>query len=249
VSQRLVQQLQQEAVPVRRVCELLDISRSGYYEACQRQTRERTACIVSVHLKAAFAASDGSYGSRRIVTELAGKGITIGRHRVRRLMRKHGLKACWKPKFVHTTDSKHGLPVAGDVLSRQFEPVAPNRVGIGYNLYPPRTGWLYLAAALDLFSRKIVGWVMAPTMPAALVCTALQMAIAQRQPPAGLIVHSDCGSQYASAEYQALLQRFGLVCSMSRKGNCWDNAVMERFFLNLKMERVWRRDYANQGDA
>lgn len=128
--------------------------------------------------------------------------------------------------------------------------------GLGVQLPRPtqpyirtRTGWMYLAAVLDLYSRKIVGWAMAPTMPASLVCTALQMAIAQRQPAAGLIVHSDRGSQYASAEYQALLKRHELVCSMSRKGNCWDNAVMERFFLNLKMERVWRRDYANQGEA
>ncbi len=112
-----------------------------------------------------------------------------------------------------------------------------------------RVGWLYLAAVLDLYSRKIVGWAMAPTMPASLVCSALRMAIVQRQPAAGLIMHSDRGSQYASADYQTLLQSHGLVCSMSRKGNCWDNAVMERFFLNLKMERVWRRDYANQDEA
>jgi putative transposase len=112
-----------------------------------------------------------------------------------------------------------------------------------------RSGWLYLAAVLDLYSRKVIGWAMAPTMPAELVCTALQMAIAQRQPSAGLIVHSDRGSQYASAAYQALLAQHGLCCSMSRKGNCWDNAVMERFFLNLKMERVWRNDYANHAEA
>jgi putative transposase len=108
---------------------------------------------------------------------------------------------------------------------------------------------LYLAAVLDLYSRKVVGWAMAPNMPASLVCTALQIAIAQRQPAPGLIVHSDRASQYASAGYQALVRRHGLVCSMSRKGNCWDNAVMERFFLNLKMERVWRGDYANAAEA
>ena len=112
-----------------------------------------------------------------------------------------------------------------------------------------RRGWLYLAAIMDLYSRKIVGWAMAPSMPAELVCSALQMAIAQRQPPAGLIVHSDRGSQYASEAHQALLARHGLHSSMSRKGNCWDNAVMERFFLSLKMERVWQRDYANPEEA
>ncbi|WP_232219893.1 IS3 family transposase [Pseudogulbenkiania sp. MAI-1] len=250
VSQRLVRQLQQEATPVRRVCRLLGISRSGYYDACQRSAREPATCALTVQVKAAFEASGATYGSRRLVIELAGKGMMIGRYRVRRLMRKHGLRVCWKPKFVHTTDSKHNLPVAENVLDRQFEPGAPNQAWVSDITYiRTRTGWLYLAAVLDLYSRKIVGWAMAPTMPAALVCTALQMAIAQRQPVAGLIVHSDRGSQYASAEYQALLQRHGLVCSMSRKGNCWDNAVMERFFLNLKMERVWRRNYANQEEA
>jgi transposase InsO family protein len=112
-----------------------------------------------------------------------------------------------------------------------------------------RRGWLYLAAVMDLFSRKIVGWSMAPNMPAELVCSALQMAIAQRQPARGLMVHSDRGSQYASAAHRAVLDQYGLVMSMSRKGNCWDNAVMERFFLNLKMERVWQRDYANHSEA
>lgn len=111
------------------------------------------------------------------------------------------------------------------------------------------TGWLYLAIVLDLFSRKVIGWVMAPSMLAELVCTALQMAIRQRQPAPGLIVHTDRGSQYASALYQALLAEHGVVCSMSRQGNCWDNAVAERFFLNLKMERVWQRHYANQAEA
>ena len=112
-----------------------------------------------------------------------------------------------------------------------------------------RSGWLYLAAVMDLFSRKIVGWAMAPTMPAELVCSALQMAITQRCPAPGLIVHSDRGSQYASEAHRRLLERHGLRASMSRKGNCWDNAVMERFFLNLKMERVWQRDYANHAEA
>lgn len=128
--------------------------------------------------------------------------------------------------------------------------------GLGVQLPRPtqpyirtRRGWLYLAVALDLFSRKVIGWAMAPSMPASLVCAALQMALAHRQPAAGLMVHSDRGSQYASAQYQSLLTRHGVCCSMSRKGNCWANAVMERFFLSLKMERVWQRDYANHAEA
>lgn len=169
---------------------------------------------------------------------------------MRRLMRANGLRPVWKRKFVHTTDSKHDLPIAPNVLARQFEPDAPNKAWVADITYiRTRSGWLYLAVVLDLFSRKVVGWSMAPSMPAELVCAALQLAIAQRQPSPGLLVHSDRGSQYASASHRALLARHGLEASMSRKGNCWDNAVMERFFLNLKMERVWQRDYANHTEA
>ncbi|WP_275661630.1 IS3 family transposase [Laribacter hongkongensis] len=137
-----------------------------------------------------------------------------------------------------------------NVLDRQFDPVTPNRTWVTDITYVrTRSGWLYLAAVMDLFSRKIVGWAMAPGMPAGLVCAALRMAIAQRRPAAGLVVHPDRGSQYASDAYHTLLARHGLRASMSRKGNCWDNAVMERFFLDLKMERIWQRDYANHGEA
>ncbi|CDS47920.1 Mobile element protein [Polaromonas sp. CG9_12] len=136
------------------------------------------------------------------------------------------------------------------MLARQFEQPKPDRAWVCDITYiRTRSGWLYLAAVLDLHSRKIVGWAMAPSMPATLVCTALQMAIGQRNPANGLVVHSDRGTQYASAEHQGLLKKHGLVGSMSRKGNCWDNSVMERFFLSLKMERVWQRDYANHGEA
>ncbi|MFZ3083142.1 IS3 family transposase, partial [Rhodoferax ferrireducens] len=170
--------------------------------------------------------------------------------RLRRLMRKHGLRSVWKRKFVHTTDSRHALPISPNVLNRQFNPTRPNQAWVADITYiRTRSGWLYLAVVLDLFARKVVGWAMAPDMQATLVCRALQLAIAQRQPAPGLIVHSDRGSQYASAAHQALLSKHGLVGSMSRKGNCWDNAVMERFFLNLKMERVWQQDYANHTEA
>ena len=165
-------------------------------------------------------------------------------------MRANDLRSTWKRKFVHTTDSKHDLPIAENVLNRQFEPDAVNKAWVADITYiRTRIGWLYLAVVLDLFSRKIVGWAMAPNMPAELVCSAMQLAIAQRQPPPGLIAHSDRGSQYASASYRALLARNDMQQSMSRKGNCWDNSVMERFFLSLKMERVWRRDYANHTEA
>jgi len=174
----------------------------------------------------------------------------MGRHRVRILMQLNSLRPVWRRKFVHTTDSKHGLAVSPNVLDRQFEQALPNRVWVSAITYiRTKSGWLYLAAVLDLHSRKIVGWAMANAMPAALVCAALQMAIVQRNPAPGLIVHSDRGTQYTSSEHQALLTKYGLVSSMSRKGNCWDNAVMERFFLNLKAERVWQKNYANHSEA
>ena len=256
MSYQLIEDLQKKACPqvaVSRACRVLEVSRSGYY-AHQTAARQRLAtpvvCAASVHLKAAFAASHKAYGSRRLTTEMTKRGIAMGRHRVRTLMRLNGLRPVWLRKFVHTTDSKHGLAVSPNVLNRQFEQTQPNQAWVCDITYiRTRSGWLYLAAVLDLHSRKIVGWAMSPAMPAALVCAALQMAIVQRNPSAGLIVHSDRGTQYASAEHQTLLHKHGFVGSMSRKGNCWDNAVMERFFLNLKMERVWQKDYANHAEA
>jgi transposase InsO family protein len=249
MSYQLVRQLQEKAIPVQHSCRVLDVSRSAYYEA-RRRSAKPVLCKASVHLKAAFTASHQSYGSRRLVTAMANQGMRIGRHKTRRLMRQAGLKPVWKRKFIHTTDSNHDLPIAANILNRHFNPAAPNLAYVTDITYiRTRSGWLYLATVLDLFSRKVVGWAMAPNMPAELVCAALRMAIQQRQPARGLIVHSDRGSQYASDLYQALLDKHGFVCSMSRKGNCWDNAVAERFFLNLKMERVWQRDYANQAEA
>ncbi|BAU73215.1 transposase [Metapseudomonas furukawaii] len=204
-------------------------------------------------LKAQFMASGRTYGSRRLQAALKAQGFQYGRYRVyrvRQLMKKHQLRPTWRRKFIHTTDSKHDLPIAANILNRQFNPEGINQAWVADITYiRTRRGWLYLAAVMDLFSRKIIGWSMAPNMPAELVCSALQMGIAQRQPAAGLIVHSDRGSQYASAAHQGVLAQHGLVMSMSRKGNCWDNAVMERFFLNLKMERVWQLDYANHSEA
>ena len=250
MSFELARQLQEKAVAVDQLCRVLKVSRSGYYAARQRSQVVPSVCETSVHLKAAFAASGGAYGSRRLRAAVASRGVVVGLYRVRRLMRQHGLRPVWKRKFVHTTDSKHALPISPNVLNRQFNPTGPNQAWVADISYiRTRSGWLYLAVVLDLFARKVVGWAMAPDMQATLVCQALQLAIAQRCPAPGLIVHSDRGSQYASAAHQALLTQHGLVGSMSRKGNCWDNAVMERFFLNLKMERVWQRDYANHAEA
>jgi transposase InsO family protein len=239
----------QEKANLSHLCKLLGVSRSGVYAARIRR-QAPTACPLAPLLRQAFDASGGNYGSRRLSAALKARGLRTGRHQVRRLMKEQGLKARWKRKFVHTTDSRHGLPVAENLLDRQFNPAAPDQAWVADITYI-RTdrGWLYVAAVLDLYSRKLVGWAMAPNMPAELVCTALQMAIALRQPKPGLIVHTDRDSQYASQAHRDLLKRYGLVASMSRKGNCWDNAVMERFFLNLKMERVWQRRYANPAEA
>ena len=154
---------------------------------------------------------------------MAERGLAMGRHRVRTLMRLNGLRPVWRRKFVQTTDSKHTMSVSPNVLNRRFEQDLPNQVWVCDITYiHTRSGWLYLAAVLDLHSRKIVGWAMTTAMPAALVCAALQMAVAQLNPAKGLLVHSDRGTQYASGAHQALLTTHGLVGSMSRKGNCWD---------------------------
>jgi len=163
VSYRLVQSLQTEAVPVRRVCHLLGVSRSGYYAAQHRPARQKAHQEV-VHLKAAFADSGRSYGSRRLQAALRAKGFVAGRTRVRRWMREQGLRPVWKRKFVATTDSRHDLPVFDNILNRQFAPAEPNRAWVADITYiRTRAGWLYLAVVLDLFSRKVVGWAMAPT--------------------------------------------------------------------------------------
>ena len=191
-----------------------------------------------------------AYGSRRLRTAMAECGLAMGRHRVSTLMRLNGLRPVWRREFIYTNDSKHGQTISPNVLDRQFEQALPNRVWVADITYIcTRSGWLYLAAVLDLNSRKIVRWAMVSAMHAGLVCAALQMAIVQRNPTPGLFVHSDRGTQHTGSEHQALLVKHDLAGSMSRKGNCWDNAVMERFFLNRKAERVWQKDYANHIEA
>jgi putative transposase len=248
VIQQMIDQWSQKARVVR-LCRLLGVSRSGLYAARHRRATPK-ACDLVEPLRAAFRASGNNYGSRRLCAALKQQGLAVGRHRIRSLMKQQGLKARWKRKFVHTTNSHHALPVAANVLNRQFNPEAPDRAWVADITYiRTERGWLYLAAVLDLYSRKVVGWAMAPHMATDLVCKALQMAIVLRKPAPGLIMHTDRGSQYASQAHRDLLVRHGLVASMSRKANCWDNAVMERFFLNLKMERVWQTQYANPNEA
>ena len=235
---------------VKRVCDLLEINRSSYYAARQRRRRPRPPCALGQRVKEAFEQSEWTYGSRRVQEALRSEGLTVGRYRIRRLMREQGLRPVWKRPFVVTTQRDATAPVVENHLDRQFRPLRPNAAWVTDITYiRTRTGWTYLAAVLDLFNRKVVGWSMARRMDAELACSALRMALQSRQPEPGLLVHSDQGCQYTSDAWRRLLVQHGARASMSRRGNCWDNAVAERFFLNLKMERVWRRAYANHGEA
>lgn len=201
-------------------------------------------------MKELFAASRGSLGSRMMKKNLRQEGFEIGRERVRRLMKTLNLKVRRKRKFKATTDSKHQLPVAENVLNRQFSPQAPNQAwGTDITYLWTQQGWVYLAVVIDLYSRRVVGWSMDRRMKKALVIRALMMAVNLRQPAPGLIHHSDRGSQYASYSYQRLLKQHGMVCSMSRKGNCWDNSPVERFFGSLKREWTGNRLYRTRQEA
>lgn len=234
-----------------RLCQLLGVSRSGLYAARQRQRRIRTVGALVASLQEAFQASGGNYGSRRLHACLRTQGYTVGRHRVRRLMRQQGLRVRrHKRKVAYTNNSHHELLIAENVLDRQFRPPAADQAWVADITYiRTQRGWLYLAAVLDLYSRKVVGWAMAASLQTTLVCNALNMAITLRQPKPGLIVHTDRGPQYTCQVYRDLLARHGLIVSMSRRANCWDNAVMERFFLSLKVERVWQQRYDNPVEA
>ncbi len=245
-----VSALAKKAVPVSRACRVLEVSRAGYYAHRRRRPVDLKHAKQRAYVQAAFERSGRTYGSRRIAQDVSQMGEKIGRYRARTLMRQTDLRPVWKRKFVATTNSRHDRAIAPNVLNRQFTPAQPNRAWVSDITYVRTVqGWLYVAVVLDLYSRKVVGWSMAPAMPATLIVSALDMAIQHRRPAPGLIVHSDRGSQYASEEYQSLLRRHGLVCSMSGLGDCWDNAVAERFFLNLKMERVWQKRYVDRAEA
>jgi len=232
--------------PVVVMCDVLQVSRSGYYawrtrtESKRAQSRRR----LEVLIMAVFAEHRERYGSPRVHEELLARGETCSVNTVAKYMRELDIAAKTRRKFKATTNSKHDLPVAANLLDRAFDQDAPNRVWVSDITYvPTREGWLYLATVLDLFSRKIVGWSMGARMTKSLVIDALQMAVGRRSPPPGLLHHSDRGSQYASNDYQQMLADHQMVCSMSRKGNCWDNAVMESFYRSLKTELIYHEDF------
>ena len=238
--------------PVGWMCSALGVSEAGYYawarrepSAGQRRRDKLVAAIEVIH-----AAVKGRYGSPRMAAELTARGHPCSENTVARLMRENGIRAKAPKRFVRTTDSRHGLPVAENVLARRFTPAGPNAAWSADITYiPTADGRLYLAVVEDLFSRMIVGWAMGQTMTSRLVVDALAMAVRRRLPAAGLLAHSDRGSQYASDHYRGLLRRHGITCSMSRKAQCWDNAPVESFFASLKRELVHDERYTTRGQA
>ena len=237
---------------IEKMCRLLRVSRSGYYEWLGRgesprknkehQLKEKILTIFEQHHK--------RYGSPRIHADLRNQGICCSKKRVERIMREIGLRARRKRKFVVTTDSNHDYPFAENILNRQFQVNAPNQVWTtDFTYIRTLEGWLYLAGVMDLFSRKIVGWAMQDNTEATLTISALEMAIQRRRPTKGLMHHSDRGIQYACDDYRAVLQENYMICSMSRKGNCWDNAPMESFFGTLKTECIKGKTYLTRAQA
>jgi putative transposase len=239
--------------PVRLLCETLEVSPAGYYawRQCPRSAREQRRDALLVEIRAIHAEFKARYGSPRIHAELVARGHDCCLNTVARLMRKAGIAAKTARKFrCSTTDSDHDLPVAENLLGRQFNPSEANEVWLADITYiPTRQGWLYLAAVEDLYSRRVVGWSMAEAMESRLVVDALEMAVQRRLPDEGLLAHSDRGSQYASEHYQLLLAKNGITCSMSRRADCWDNAPMESFFASLKKELVHDADFASRREA
>jgi transposase InsO family protein len=234
------------------MCRVLRVSRSGYYAWRKRPPSIRSIrnAVLLEKIKAVHKKSRKTYGSPRVHKKLVAEGERCGRGRVAWLMSANGIRAKQKRKFVATTDSKHDLPVADNILGREFQVDEPNKVWASDITYiPTDEGWLYLAGVLDLCSRTAVGWSMSESLEKELVLDALDMAYRRRRPEASLIHHSDRGSQYASNAYRQLLEGYGMKMSMSRKGDCWDNAVMESFFGTLKKELAHHRRYRTRAEA
>lgn len=243
---------EKKAYPITLLCELMQVSRSGYYSWRKREksVRQKEYEKLIPIVQEAHRISTGTYGTRRISEEVEAHGITCGRAKAKTLMKLAKISAKQKRKFKVTTDSKHNLPVAPNLLNREFKVEEPDRVYVSDITYVwTNEGWLYLAVILDLFSRQIVGWSLNSRMSRKLVMDALRMAIWRRQPAPGLLFHSDRGSQYCSVDFQKMLKANSMVSSMSRKGNCWDNSVAESFFGSLKTERVFFSCYKTRDEA
>ncbi|MDN4066213.1 MULTISPECIES: IS3-like element ISRso20 family transposase, partial [Ralstonia solanacearum species complex] len=242
--------------PVSMLCEVLEVSPSGYHQRKQQTVPDRphrgriTDDALLTHILAIHAQVKGEYGWPRMWKELVARGVRVGKERVRKQMAQHGIRARHKRKYIATTNSNHGLPVAPNLLERNFTVTMPNQVWTTDITYVPTAeGWLYLSVIIDLFSRQVVGWSMQPHMKAELVTDALRMAWFRRRPAAGVIVHSDRGSQYCSGLFQGALRAYGMRSSMSRRGDCWDNAPTESLWGSLKVGRLHGRQFATRRAA
>jgi len=243
---------ERKAYSVSLLCEVLQVSRTGYYSWRTRgkSARQKEYDSLIPVVQEAHKISQGTYGTRRISEEVGAHGIPCGRVKAKTLMKLARVSAKQKRKFKVTTDSKHNLPVAPNLVNREFEVAEPDKIYVSDITYIwTSEGWLYLAIVLDLFSRQVVGWSLNSRMSRKLVMDALQMAIWRRRPASGLLFHSDRGSQYCSADFQKMLKQHKMISSMSRKGNCWDNSVAESFFGSLKTERVFFSNYTTRDEA
>lgn len=240
------------AFPVATLCEAVGVSRSAYYSWRRSvpSEREKANERVLAEIRAIHVENEARYGSPRMLDELRERGHEVGKHRVARLMRENGLWARIRRRFRHTTDSRHKLPIAPNLLGQRFTATAPNQAWVGDITYIwTAEGWAYLAVLLDLYSRRVVGWALRKSLNRELAVAALQHALTRRRPPPGLTHHTDRGSQYASHEYRGLLDEHGLRCSMSAAGNCYDNAVAESFFATLKKELVHGCAFETRSEA
>ncbi len=240
------------AMPIERMCALMNVSVSGFYAWRRRgpSKRQLDDMVLLAHIRSQFELSNGTYGSPRMHAELKEDGFAAGRHRVARLMRDNCLKALQKRRYKKTTDSSHGGPVAANLLDQDFACHEPDQKwGADISYIWTAEGWLYLAIVLDLYSRRIVGWATSDRLKKDLALRALRQAIIMRRPPPGLIHHSDRGSQYCSDDYQRLLKTKDIVPSMSGKGNCYDNAMVETVFKTIKSELIWRASFQTRWQA
>jgi transposase InsO family protein len=238
--------------PVHRLCRALGVSQSGYFAWKGRPAsrRQHEDMVLLAHVRSAFALSNGTYGSPRMTRELRDDGLAVGRRRTARLMRENGLRARQRRRFKRTTDSHHAWPVAPNLLDQDFTAAGPDeKWGADISYIWTKEGWLYLAVVIDLFARRVVGWSTSDRLHRDLALAALRKALVMRRPPAGLIHHSDRGSQFCSMDYQAELKAHGILISMSGRGNCFDNAMVETFFKTLKSELVWRTVFETRADA
>lgn len=239
--------------PVRLMCRVLQVSPAGFYVWRTRGPSARAAADdrLLVHVRTFYQRSDGTYGAPRILDDLRDEGLRVGQKRVARLMRHDGLVGRARPRGkVRTTNSQHAYGIAPNLLNRQFDVSEVNRVWVSdITFVPTRQGWLYLATVLDLASRRCIGWAMREMADADLALSALRMALGARNPPPGLLHHSDRGIQYACDDYRTLLAAHEIVASMSNKGDCWDNAVAESFFATLELELIIKRDWRTRDDA